>query len=98
MHMRDSEPMANRTCFVLYVPARFSFFKVLAVALCFFLPTLVYGQQKDVVLKILNAKNEPVPFASFTIRNENDTASLLQKVSDSAGQVSFTGRLHQTYQ
>src|SRR5438874_2766648 len=45
----------------------------------------LYSQNIEVVYKILNKKNEPVPFASFKAAKTTDTLVFQQKNSDSAG-------------
>jgi hypothetical protein len=58
--------------------------------LCFVLLTkLATGQSLPVSIRILNAKGEPVSFATVAVRPVADTSSLQSKLSDSTGLVLF---------
>ena len=52
------------------------------------LPTL--AQQPNVTFKVLNAKHQPVSFASVTLSKLADTANKQQKVADSSGIAPFS--------
>jgi iron complex outermembrane receptor protein len=47
------------------------------------------AQELKVNLKVVNKKNEAVPFASFNVIKRTDTLQSFQKTADSSGQVSF---------
>src|SRR4051812_12916282 len=47
------------------------------------------AQELKVNLKVVNKKNEAVPFASFKVIKRGDTLQSFQKTADSSGQVSF---------
>ncbi len=49
------------------------------------LPICAIAQQSNVTIKIINAKKEPLPFASVTVKALKDSATTFQKVSDSLG-------------
>ena len=57
------------------------FFVFLSAGLC--------AQKVNVSIKVTNKKNEPVPFASFTVIKRNDTLVFQQKNSDSTGIARF---------
>ena len=49
-----------------------------------------FSQQINVSFKITNNKNEPVPYASFTVVKRTDTAQIEKKAADSSGSVRFS--------
>ena len=53
------------------------------------LPQNSKAQQTQVSLRIINAKKEPVPFASVSVIAVKDTTHAIHKVSDSTGIVMF---------
>lgn len=67
---------------------RFSFL-VMTFLFCFVSISHTQAQQTNVTIKIINAKKEPLPFASITIRPVKDSTQLFNKVSDSGGIVKF---------
>ncbi len=49
----------------------------------------IHAQQTNVTVKIINTKNQPVPFASVTVTGVKDSMQNLSKVSDSSGIAKF---------
>lgn len=60
---------------------------IFLISIFFFLFALsdLYAQQAGATVKIVNAKNEPVPFASLRILSVEDSAQLFRKITDSNG-------------
>ena len=65
------------------------FFITITIALYFLYPLSAQAQQTVVIIKIVNAKREPLPFASISVTPVKDSAKTLHKVSDSSGTVTF---------
>ena len=65
------------------------FFITITIALYFLYPLSGQAQQTVVIIKIVNAKREPLPFASISVTPVKDSAKTLHKVSDSSGTVTF---------
>ncbi len=49
----------------------------------------IHAQQTNVTVKIINTKNQPVPFASVTVTGVKDSSQTFNKVSDSSGIAKF---------
>jgi len=54
-----------------------------------FISAQLYAQQVNVSFKIVNNKNEPIPFASFSVVKRNDSLQSFKKISDSSGIARF---------
>jgi outer membrane receptor protein involved in Fe transport len=50
----------------------------------------LFSQEIDVSLKVINIKNEPVPFASFAVVKKTDTTQVQKKIADSSGLANFS--------
>lgn len=63
-------------------------------ALLFTFTTIVslslFSQEIPVRLKIINSKNEPVPYASFVVIKRSDSTQMQKKAADSSGTVKFS--------
>lgn len=57
--------------------------------LSIFFSVHLFSQEVNVSIKVVNRKNEPVSFASFTVTRRNDTAVRQQNISDSLGIATF---------
>ena len=62
----------------------------------FLLPDSAVAQQTAVTIRIVNAKREPLPFASVSVTSVKDNTKTLHKVSDSSGTVIFD-LVHEQY-
>jgi iron complex outermembrane recepter protein len=62
-----------------------------------FIATLVYSQKSDVSLKLMNKKNEPVAFATFTITGRLDSGFVIKLTADKEGVIKTTLTTGQTY-
>lgn len=54
-----------------------------------FIDQQLEAQQMPITIKIVNSKNEPVPFATINISNKVDTTQHWNKVADSIGKADF---------
>jgi iron complex outermembrane receptor protein len=63
---------------------------VFIIPVFFFCITSIHAQQTNVAIKIINAKKEPLPFASVTITPVNDSTQTFNKISDSSGIAMFS--------
>ncbi len=61
----------------------------LTVLFVLFFSFLATAQQADVKIRVVNPKNEPVPFATLQLIPVADSTQSQQKVSDSSGTVTF---------
>ena len=61
----------------------------LTVLFVLFFSFLATAQQAEVKIRVVNPKNEPVPFATLQFVPVADSTQVQQKVSDSSGTVSF---------
>ncbi len=70
---------------------RLSRFTVFISTLFFFIiqANSVHAQQTNVTIKIVNAKKQPLPFASVTVTGVKDSMQTFNKVSDSSGIAKF---------
>ena len=59
------------------------------IALCFLFTQEGNAQQTVVTVRLLNAKKEPVPFASVSVTPVKDSTRSFQKISDSNGVAKF---------
>lgn len=55
----------------------------------FLVPLVAPAQETTVHAKIINSKNEPVPFTSITITDNSDSTRQWNKVADSSGKAEF---------
>lgn len=62
---------------------------LLSFFIILFLNQQLQSQEKPIILKIVNSKNEPVPFASINILTTSDTSQHWNKVADSLGKADF---------
>ena len=62
-----------------------SFFSIIY----FLIPDTALAQQTPVTIRIVNAKREPLPFASISVTSVKESSKTLHKVSDSSGTVVF---------
>ncbi len=62
--------------------------RFIALLICL-LPICAIAQQSNVTIKIINAKKEPLAFASVTVTALKDSTTSFQKVSDSIGVTRF---------
>jgi len=64
--------------------------RVLLTAFATIVSLTLFSQQISVSFKIVNNKNEPVPYASVTVIKRVDTTQIEKKASDSSGSVRFS--------
>ncbi|MEO7292633.1 MAG: carboxypeptidase regulatory-like domain-containing protein, partial [Ginsengibacter sp.] len=64
-------------------------FIIFTIVLYFFHPLCAQAQQTVVTIKIVNAKREPLPFASVSVTSVKDSTKAIHKVSDSSGTLTF---------
>jgi hypothetical protein len=62
---------------------------IFTIVLYFLYPICAQAQQTVVAIKIVNAKREPLPFATISVTPVKDSTKALHKVSDSSGTVTF---------
>ena len=58
--------------------------------LCFLYPAAVPAQHTSVTIKIVNAKKQPLAFASVAVASAKDSNEIFQKVADSSGLAVFS--------
>jgi iron complex outermembrane recepter protein len=56
---------------------------------CVFITNIIQAQLTTVTIKIVNAKKEPIPFATIMVTGAKDITQRLEKVSDSTGIAGF---------
>ena len=74
---------------MIFTHSRSFYFIIVTLVLYFLYPLSAQAQQTVVIIKIVNAKREPLPFASVSVTPVKDSAKTLHKVSDSSGTVTF---------
>ena len=62
---------------------------LIAVVLYCLLPSGVIAQKTNVTIRIINAKKEPLSFATVTVTSVKDSTQIFNMVSDSSGTVVF---------
>lgn len=74
---------------IVFTPLKhFCFITIPAILYCLF-PGIATAQQTSVTIRIINAKREPIPFASVSLTAVKDSTQSWHKVSDSSGTVIF---------
>jgi iron complex outermembrane recepter protein len=63
---------------------RYSFFLIIS-----FITNQLYSQDIPITLKAVNKKNEPIPFATFTVTKRTDSLQTQNKTADSTGKAVF---------
>ncbi|HUS01235.1 MAG TPA: TonB-dependent receptor plug domain-containing protein, partial [Chitinophagaceae bacterium] len=74
---------------LICTPVKWNLFIIIFTILYFLFPHKGNAQQTNVTTKIINARKEPVPFASVFISPVKDSTQSFQKVSDSNGIAKF---------
>ncbi|MFI5185221.1 MAG: TonB-dependent receptor domain-containing protein [Chitinophagales bacterium] len=67
-----------------------NFVRILPFIFTLILSQISFSQEITVRLKITNSKNEPVPYASFTVVKRGDTTQVQKKAADSSGFAAFS--------
>src|SRR5258706_3393125 len=65
------------------------FLFLISIFLCLITAANIRAQDATVSIKIINAKKEPLPFASLTVAAVKDSTQVFNKVSDSSGVAVF---------
>ena len=74
---------------LIFSTLRYYCFFIITCVLYFLFPACAAAQQTNVTIRVVNAKKEPLPFASVSVTSVKDSTRALHKVSDTTGIVTF---------